>query len=59
MWNGWHILEQLLPEYKNIPQLKLKQVGEVPSNANWQLCNAIQTSQILGSQMDFNYSKEN
>lgn len=59
MWNGWHILEQLLSEYKNIPNSKLKQIVELPSDANWRLSNAIQTSQILGSQTDFNYSKEN
>lgn len=44
---------------KIFPNSKLKQIVELPSNANWRLSNAIQTSQILGSQTDFNYSKEN
>ena len=44
---------------KIFPHSKLKQIVELPGDANWRLSNAIQTSQILGSQTDFNYSKEN
>lgn len=44
---------------KIFPNSKLKQILELPSNANWRLSSAIQTPQILGSRMNFNYSKEN